>query len=257
MADIPDFQRTQFDFAAHIRDPEHEPAPSGIEDRRMAIYRDLFFNNLLQLIGHTFPVLRKLHTPERWRALIREFMVLHRAKTPYFLEIPKEFLSFLQNEHETDDEDFPFLTELAHYEWIELALSVSDAENDFDAVDEDGDLAEGVPVMSALAWAGSYRYPVHRISPDFLPDTPGEVPTSLVVYRRSDDEMAFMELNPVTAGLLGLIESNENNKTGRELLRELAAAMSYPDVDAFVDHGHAALQELKAAEILIGTRTPH
>ena len=46
MAELPEFQQKQYAFAAHIRDPENNPAPSGVEDRRMAIYRELFFNNL-------------------------------------------------------------------------------------------------------------------------------------------------------------------------------------------------------------------
>jgi hypothetical protein len=109
MAKVSEFQRKQYEFAAHIRDPEHNAAPAGIEDRRMAIYRELFFNNLLKLVGNTFPVLRKLHSPERWRGLIREFMVKHESSTPYFLEIPQEFLAFLENEHAADPDDFPFL----------------------------------------------------------------------------------------------------------------------------------------------------
>ncbi|MBT8077625.1 MAG: putative DNA-binding domain-containing protein [Gammaproteobacteria bacterium] len=256
MADTMDFQRKQFAFAAHIRDPQHNPAPDGIEDRRMAIYRDLFFNNLLKLISNTFPVLRKLHSPERWRALVREFMVRHRASTPYFLEIPQEFLAFLEHEHAADAADFPFLAELAHYEWVELALSVSDKENDLSAVDPDGDLLDGTPVKSMLAWAFTYRFPVHRIAPDYLPDRPGDTPTSLVVYRRSDDEVSFMELNPVSAALLGLIENNVAAKGGRELLYELAESMNYPDKDAFVGHGATALEELRNAEVLIGTQRP-
>jgi hypothetical protein len=58
VAKLPEFQKKQFAFAAHIRDPEHNPAPGGVEDRRMAIYRELFFNNLHNLIGTTFPVIR-------------------------------------------------------------------------------------------------------------------------------------------------------------------------------------------------------
>ena len=254
MADLADFQRKQFAFAAHIRDPEHSPIPDGIEDRRMAIYRELFFNNLLKLISNTFPVLRKLHSPERWRALIREFMIKHRAKTPYFLEISKEFLVFLQSEHEQDEHDFAFLSELAHYEWVELALSVCDDEDDLTGIDTDGDLLDTTPIKSVLSWAFTYQFAVHRIAPDYLPTAPGDAPTSLVVYRQQNDEMAFMELNPVTAGLLGLIENNDKQKSGRELLLELAAAMNYPDHDAFVAHGAAALKELRAAGILIGTR---
>ena len=40
------FQDKQYEFAAHLRDPENVPAPDGIEDRRMGIYRELFYNNL-------------------------------------------------------------------------------------------------------------------------------------------------------------------------------------------------------------------
>ena len=40
------FQETQYQFAAYIRDPEHQPIPDQLESRRMAIYRDLFFNNI-------------------------------------------------------------------------------------------------------------------------------------------------------------------------------------------------------------------
>ncbi|MDH4254937.1 MAG: DNA-binding domain-containing protein, partial [Gammaproteobacteria bacterium] len=56
MAERPAFQRRQYEFAAHIRDPDANPPPAGIEDRRMAIYRELFYNNLLSLLGSTFPV---------------------------------------------------------------------------------------------------------------------------------------------------------------------------------------------------------
>ena len=57
MAKRPEFQEKQFAFAAHIRDPKHVPAPDDIEDRRMAVYRDLFFNNLKSLLSNMFPVL--------------------------------------------------------------------------------------------------------------------------------------------------------------------------------------------------------
>ncbi|MGI9199935.1 MAG: HvfC family RiPP maturation protein, partial [Woeseiaceae bacterium] len=140
MAKRPEFQEKQFAFAAHIRDPKHVPAPDGIEDRRMAVYRDLFFNNLKSLLSNMFPVLKKLHSSDDWARIIRRFMVVHRASTPYFLQLPREFLAFLENEYEPRDNDFPFLLELAHYEYVELALSVAEAENDMQGVDPDADL---------------------------------------------------------------------------------------------------------------------
>ena len=253
MAKLPEFQQKQFAFAAHIRDPENNPAPSGVEDRRMAIYRELFFNNLHSLLGSTFPVIKKLHKPDKFRSLIRAFMVQHEAQTPYFLEVPQEFLAFLQDEYELQDDDFPFLIELAHYEWVELALSVSEEVNDTTKVDPDGDLLQGIPVRSVLAWTYAYQYPVHRISKDYQPTEPGEALTFLVVCRKANDDMDFLELNPVTARLLELIEANEQD-SGRELLLKLADEINYPDVEALLQHGAEAMQQMRQTEILLGTR---
>lgn len=256
MPKTPSFQDQQYAFAAHIRDPENVAAPAGIEDRRMAVYRELFFNNLRSLLSNMFPVLKKLHSPTDWSSIIRQFMVVHRASTPYFLQLPGEFLTFLQDEYEMQEKDFPFLLELAHYEYIELALSISEASNNMDGVDPDGDLRANVPVKSELAWAFAYQYPVHRIDADFKPEQAGDAPTYLAVYRDSNDKVGFLELNPVTAGLLDAIDNNEKNLIGESLLRKLARQVNYPDVDAFVAHGLTTMDEMRQLEILTGSRTP-
>jgi hypothetical protein len=254
MVERRDFQSKQYTFAAHIRDPENTLAPPGIEDRRMAIYRDLFFNNLRNLLSTFFPVMRKIHTDDQWRHFVREFMKVHRAKTPYFLELPEEFLAFLQNEYSPLDEDYPFLNELAHYEYADLALRVSTEENEVTDVDPNGDLLTGIPVRSVLAWAFAYQYPVHRITADFLPAAPTEQPSFLAIYRRSDDKVRFLELNAVSAALLDALENNDANLTGKSLLSQLADTIHYPDVDAFIKHGVEALEEMRQLEILTGTR---
>ncbi len=256
MADVKTFQEKQIAFAAHIRDPQHVAAPDGIEDRRMGIYRELFFNNLRSLLSTTFPVLSKLMGEQKWRALIRQFMVHHRAETPYFLKLPEELLNFLENGYEVQDDDYPFLLELAHYEYIELALNTLDEANDLDGIDPSGNLLREVPVKSVLAWAFAYQYPVHRISPDFLPDAPGEQPTYLAIYRNREDRTSFMELNPLTAGLLDAIDNNDDALTGEALLRQLGEAIQYPDIDTLVAHGHVAMQQMLDLDILLGTRRP-
>ena len=255
MAERPEFQERQYAFAAHIRDPQGTPAPEGIEDRRMAIYRELFFNNLKSLLSNMFPVLTKLHSDQHWRRLVRRFMQRHQAKTPYFLQLPAEFLDFLQNEYEPGPDDFPFLAELAHYEYIELALSIAEEANDLADVDPEGDLLSGVPVKSALAWVYAYRYPVHRISSDYLPDEPAEQPVYLAVFRDSADKVGFLELNAVTAGLLNAIDENDAAETGEALLLKLANEIDYPDTDAFIAHGLAAMQEMRSLDILTGARS--
>jgi hypothetical protein len=255
MPDKSDFQALQYAFAAHIRDPQNVAAPKGIEDRRMAVYRKLFFNNLNNLLGTMFPVLRKIHSDDHWRRMIRQFMQEHRAETPYFLQLPEEFLGFLETEFEPGPQDHAFLLELAHYEYAELALSISTEQNDPASIDPDGDLLEETPVKSVLAWTYAYRYPVHRISPEFLPAEPAEQPVYLALYRDNYDKVHFLELNAVTAGLLDAIENNPDAQSGERLLRELAKKIHYPDVDALIGHGADALQQMRQLEILIGTRS--
>ena len=256
MADSQAFKDKQYAFAAHIRDPENVAAPEGIESRRMAIYRKLFFNNLYNLLGTFFPVLRKIHSDAQWRRFVRGFMQHHQAQTPYFLQLPEEFLAYLQNEFEESEDDFPFLLELAHYEYAELALAVSEEETDLTGVDPNGDLLSTVPVKSALSWSYAYHYAVHRISPDALPSEPEDHPVYLALYRGGDDSVGFLELNAITAALLDAIEFNEDNLTGEQLLRALADKINYPDADALIAHGADALLEMRQLEILSGTRDP-
>lgn len=254
MAEIPEFQKKQYAFAAHIRDPDNAPAPPGVEDRRMAIYRELFFNNIRSLLGNMFPVLRKLHSDDKWNSLIRQFMKRHRAETPYFLQLPAELIAFLQDEFTPSDDDFPFLLELAHYEYVELALSISEDADDLDGIDPSGNLLSSVPVKSVLAWVNAYQYPVHKINNDFIPAEPAEQPVFLVVYRRPDDSVGFLELNAVTAALLEAVANNAAMHSGETLLRTLAEEINYPDADALVEHGAAALEEMRQLGILTGTR---
>ena len=222
----------------------------------MAIYRKLFFNNLYNLLGTFFPVLRKIHSDDQWRRFVRGFMQHHQAQTPYFLQLPEEFLAYLEKEFESTEDDFPFLLELAHYEYAELALAVSEEEIDLSGVDPNGDLLANVPVKSALSWSYAYHFAVHRISPDNLPREPETHPVYLALYRDNDGNVGFLELNSMTAALLDAIEFNDDNLTGEQLLRNLAEKINYPDADALIAHGADALLEMRQLEILSGTRDP-
>lgn len=247
-------QRLQYDFAAHIRDPEHVPAPQGIEDRRMAIYRELFFNNVEDLLGRAFPVLRRILGKPRWEAMLRDWFVRHRARTPLFLELSQEFLHYLAAERATSEDDPPFLLELAHYEWVELALSIDERELETAGVDPEGDLLAGQPVMSPLAWPLVYAWPVHRLSPDFQPASPPAEATRLVVYRDRNDQVGFLEINLVTARLLELLASaGEAPLSGRDCLLRIAAELSHPSPDAVVAGGAEILAGLRRRDVLLGT----
>ncbi len=242
-------------LAAHIRDPDNVPPPSGIEDRRLKIYRELFFNNVEGLLAGNFPVLRKLYGTDGWQALIRAFYRDHDCQTPLFTELAREFMRYLDTRADTDigRNDPPWLRELAHYEWIELALQISEARNDDTTHDPDGDLLDGRPLVSPLAWPLAYAWPVHRIGPDYRPETPPEMPTLLMLRREADGTVSFHALTPLSFRLLQRLDA-EPELSGREQLQALAAEAGAADSDALLHDGAAMLALMRAEGTLLGTR---
>jgi uncharacterized protein len=245
--------RLQRDFAAHIRDPDAHPAPGDVEDRRMAIYRRLFFNNVSSLLAGNFPVLRSLYSESGWAALVREFYSEHRCQTPLFPELAGEFLRYLQDVRGPRERDPAFMLELAHYEWVELALSLDERELDDVAANPGGDLLQGRPVLSPLAWALTYRYPVHRIRADFQPQQPPVEATHLLVYRDRVYHVKFLLLNEVTQRLLQLLQA-EPRLSGAELLHRVALDIAHPDPRRVLEAGAGVLADLRARDVLLGTR---
>jgi hypothetical protein len=246
--------RMQRQFAAHIRDPASAPAPDDIEDRRMAVYRELFFNNLRSFLETNFPVLRSLYGDTAWNALCRDFYRDFRAQTPLFPEIPREFLRYLQEHRRGREDDPPFMLELAHYEWVELALSLDESDPEAVGADVAGDLLAGAPVLSPLAWPLSYAWPVHRICVDYQPQDPPDEPTHLLVYRRRDCAVRFMQLNPVSALLLHHLQANEG-RTGIELLNTIADEIGHPRPGTVLEAGAALMNELRDKDVILGART--
>jgi hypothetical protein len=239
-------------FAAHLRDPEHVPAPADIEPRRMAVYAELFFNNVEGLLSANFPVIRSLYAHAEWRALVRAFFRDHRCHTPLFTEIAREFIRWLETRSESGAADPPFLVELAHYEWSELAVSLDESDIASIAHDPDGDVVDGVPIVSPVARVLAYRFPVHRISADFRPGAPPAQPTLILLTRDRGDELHFLEIDPLTALLFERLGRN-SAMSGRACLDALLEELGRDDENAR-SSGLAILRRLRDRDALLGTR---
>jgi len=245
-----DFKVIQEQFASYIRDPKNVPVPADVDAKRMAMYRELFFNNINSFLSSNFPVLRKLYDDAQWQALAQDFFLKHRCNTPHFSEIAEEFLDYLQNErHEPND--FPFMLELAHYEWVEMALSIAQDQPVFGDETFVADILDRAMMLSPVAWPLVYQYPVERICPDFLPQMPSDQPSYLIVYRDSEDEVHFMQTMPLTYHLLQLIEQ-QPGLNGADGLKALAGSLNQPiDPETLRIFGLQTLQELASKGILI------
>lgn len=247
------FAETQKVFTQHMRDPSVNPAPENIEDRRMEIYRGLLFRNVEGFMSNSFPVLRKIYADDDWQKLIRDYFREHESHTPYFPKMPQEFLLYLENERVAQDDDYPFLLELAHYEWVEMSIALDSRTIDDMSYDAEGDLLDGVPVLNPVVQLLAYEYPVHKIGPDYLPEEKPEQPTYLLVYRDAHDDVGFIELNPVSARLLDLINQDTGHNS-RQLLQAIAEELQHSQPEQVIQGGLQILQNLHEKGILLGTQ---
>ncbi len=247
-----DFQAVQRELTAFLRRPDLNAGPGGVEQRRLVIYRDLIYNTIESFLATGFPILHSVYAEKDWHALVRDFLASHLCASPYFSEISEEFLAYLQVERGQREGDPAFLVELAHYEWVELALDIAPDDLSAIPVSVDGDLLKQRPLISPLAWPLAYHFPVHLIGADFQPEAPADSPSYLVVYRDLDDDVQFMELNAVTYRLLQVLQ-DESIPNGAAALEQVGREISHPDPQALLQFGAGLLADLRTASVILGT----
>lgn len=247
------FKDVQYEFTAHLRDPEKNPPPSDIEDRRLEIYRGLLYRNVEGFIANGFPVTRKLYEDDVWHKMIRDFFSNHQSHSPYFKDISQEFLTYLNEERAPQPEDPPFLLELAHYEWLEIMMTFADSDTDISAINKHGNLLNDIPVLSPFISLNRYEYPVHTIKPDNQPTEAPDQATFLLVYRDQNDKVGFMELNPMTARLIEMI-SQSDHCNGKQILEHIASEIPNMNVETIIHGGHTIMNQLKEKDIILGTK---
>lgn len=240
----PAFQQFQMAFGRRCRD-RRAARPAGVPARNMKIYEELLFNNLTGFLDACFPVCRALIGDVRWRQANRAFFQQWRSATPLFRDIPHEFIVFLATTKITLPAWF---RELAHYEWVELAVDTNNTP--IPPHDRVGDLMQGMPLINPSLMILCYAWPVHRIGPEYRPRK--AVSTHLLVFRNATDEVEFAEVNDFTAGLVQLLAANE--ETGAAAIQQLADEVPEPFALAVLTYGHQILDNLRHQGIILGVR---
>ncbi|GBG14107.1 uncharacterized protein NMK_1667 [Novimethylophilus kurashikiensis] len=246
-----DFQQYQHAFTDYIRDPQQVCRPAGTKARGMKVYAEIVHANFDETLSACFPVSRKVLGKRVWTKLVRAFIAEHRCATPLFRQIPEAFLDYLQSAP-CEDALPPFLANLAHYEWVELALALSDAVCPDDAWEPSGSLLDGIPVLASALMLLTYDFPVHRIGPRYKPTQADTEPTHIVAFRRPDHEVKFIVLNQLSIGLLQRIQQGES---GRKALMNIAEELNHPQPEVILRGGLAILENLRAEQAILGART--
>lgn len=206
-----DFVALQQQWTNWLRHPQTSPQPQ-VEQRRLTIYRELFFNNVCSFVQSAFPVLQQQLSTEVWQQLLDDFFANHRCQSPYFYDISYEFYQYLSTQTHLLA-DYPWLLELAHFEWAEIAADIAEGEwPDY----QQGDLLTGVPVLNPFVWPLVYQWPVHK--PEQLSQAE---PSYLLLVRNQQHQVNCLAVNLMTFQLVVLLQQNPQF-TGQRVIAQLA-----------------------------------
>ena len=239
----------QIELANAIRDPNQS---HPFEARRIAIYQELIYNNIEGFCANGFPVLKSVTKEDTWHLWVRGFMNDFTSHSPYFVDIAEQFLTYLVNQEPADQAIPAWRNELAHYEWVELYISLQenmDVANNNDIVRIVNEPALRFSV-SRSAWALGYQYPVHTIAVENVERIKPE-PTFLVVYQAPEDgQVAFLKTTGTVIHLLSLIEQQQSMTRAElsSLLMQEPFNQQPGQADAFLTE---ALQDLLIKRILV------
>lgn len=242
------FQELQREFLAHCRNPEQQPLPTGFDPLGSAIYVDLLYNKFNDSLTTCFPVSYAILGETAWQKLLKDFIADHRCLSPYYRQIPYEFVLYLQNERQVLG-DLPFLPELAHFEWIELVLSIADVEPVESETLADTELLDAVLIFAPVMKLLCYVWPVQQINQAYQPDEPPTVATHILSFRDAEDQVQFIALNPATASLLMHLQ---NGHTATQVLQELGKDLTPSELSNLMQFGKDILSDLYRQGAIIG-----
>ena len=239
-AALNDFQRA---YGKHLRRPTPTSRPAGIPARASEIYEELFFNNICGFINNCFPVAKSLFPEDTWLHICRTFFIDWRCHTPYFSEIPKEFVNYIKSDSHTLELP-PWFAELIEYEWLELDVDICNATALNSHTNGDGKLYAN-PTLRNCA----FKWPVHQISKNNIPSEPEA--TFLAIYRDAEHRVQFMAMNAITAALLEIIE--QAPCSAQQALEQLAVAINHPQPQQIVNFGQSIIQDFLQRGMLAAT----
>ncbi len=206
-----DFKSIQHDLGAWLRGQDSSSQPfDNVEPRRLAIYKRLIHNNIQQFLRAGFPVLQEVLSAAQWQRLSANFIAHHQAHSPLFSEIGAEFVDFIATinaPQRVQDELPPWLFELAHYERLEVDVLHANFDDSLQAVET---VTESTVLhLNSTAQVAIYNYPVASISRTELPTQELAEPYCILVYREPGaEQVRFMQLNSMTAGVLAELQAN-------------------------------------------------
>lgn len=168
---------------------------------KIKIYRDLVNHSLRGVVTSIYP-LTKYILKKDWSRLVNKYLEVYPHSSPILNRVAKDFPKYLSKQ-ESIVSKYPFVYELALYEWLEL--EVYEKEN---VLVND----RKKPCLNPIHVICPFQYPIHkvieRIKDDKLVTKIDKKHTNILIYRDPKTlKVRFFELEPGALAYVKLLKS--------------------------------------------------
>jgi len=185
---------------------------------------------------------------DRLRADVDAWIADPGPKTPYFLEIPAEFLAWAQPRWEADSSLAPWVAELAAHQV--LIRTVRNDPREIGEPTGKGLELDGPVVCNGTVRVVRYRWAVHRLPKRLGPEQePAHEPAIVIAYRGPDQQPSFIDIKPRSAHMLERLLAGASL---REALFSACEAMGETLDDAILSVTAVTLADLFERHVLLG-----
>ena len=211
-------------LADYVRDPS-QPAPEGIAPERLAVYTRLVRNNLRSFLDLCFSDSSRFADAGLWQNLQHRFLIEARPESPFFNDIPAQFLAYARSREgrerlpESVLEMMDFETALLHAETAEQAFS-------------DGLWSDD----SVLYWSPAAKLSHYRCNfVDSGLESIEEEPCAVLTWRNRDNEVYYRTLED--ADLFLLEHFSRQPDTFENVSAELGSLMGGQNIESWLRAG--------------------
>lgn len=196
-------------LANYVRDPSSQPVPPCIPPEHLAVYHCLIRNNIKNFLDLCFSDSQHFADAALWERLQNHFLAEAQPESPFFNDIPAQFLAYAQSKNGADKLPdnvlamMDFETALLHAETALLPES-------------DGRWHDDILLCFSPA-ARLTHYPCDFISSGLKRLDTGE--TAVLTWRNLHNEVYYRKLENTDLFLLEYFSSQNDN------LNSLAAAL--------------------------------
>ncbi|REJ82936.1 MAG: DUF2063 domain-containing protein [Bacteroidetes bacterium] len=225
----------QSQLADYCRTGINSLPEDAVHPEHVKHYRRLVYNVIEDSLSSAYPLTRKLLGQESWDQIVHEFFRSHKCRSAQVWKMPGEFYEYISEINSTLKEEYPILTDLLLFEWMEIVVfMMEDIKVDYA---EEGSYSEDRLVLNPEIRIIGLNYPVHLKNASKI--TAGDKAQYYVLVFRNPENHKVQFMN-ITALHVKLLEYMTEKPRG---FSEMAAYLRSVLAPANSDNIHAELEQ--------------